>query len=263
MLLVFTNRPQVRQNGSLQSISIIVIHTLLDVVLVHSEVLQILEVALVAIGNHPIQHLLESFSLECTINEDETRRTSVLSQFHHTRNHRSIKHARQQHISIQVHIDRILVQILFGERFMPQIERKFSHSSESENTRVSESHRRISVSNSEILLRHIVVLDNIVVAGASAFILAVISKNERIIDGEPGLSSGRGKKSGGQRSGLFRWLFSRRTRRESGWFSSGFFSRRNRRESGWFSSGFFSGFFSGLFSRRNRRESGRNLSCGG
>ena len=189
--LILADRLQISQNGSLKRLSVSRIHARLDVVLAHLEVLHVHEVALLTVRDHVVQKLLETVSLEGTRNEHQTRRTRVLSQLQQTRNHRSIHHTRQQHITVQIHIDGSIVQGLVGKRTVPQIQRQLSHTSQSQHTGVSQSLLGISVADSEVSSRHIIILDHIVVASGGALHLAVITQNERIVDGEPGLGSGR------------------------------------------------------------------------
>ena len=190
--LILADGPQVGNDGSLQSLGISRIQASLDVVLRHLEVLQILEVAQSSIGNHPVQHRLETVTLEGSLNEHQTRRIRVLQQLHQTRNQSHIQTTGQQHIRVEVRIDGSLVLHLLGQGLVPHFQRQRSHTRESQHTSVGKSLSGIGVTNSQIQLSHGIILHHIPEASSLLFIVAIITQNEGVIDGEPGFRGGRG-----------------------------------------------------------------------
>ena len=116
------------------------------------EVLQVLEVALLTVVDHPLNHGSHTLTLERTVSEHNARRTSELSQRNQRLSHGGINVTDNLVVGVEVHVHRSGVLHLLAQRHSPQLNRRNGHSRQSNHTRVLQSLQRIGVTDSQVFL---------------------------------------------------------------------------------------------------------------
>ena len=151
------------------------------------EVFQIHKISLVTVVHHPLNHSSHSLSLHCSISKHNARRTSELRKRNQRHSHTRIHISNSLVIGVEVHIHSSGVPLLLAQRFTERLDGRKSHSGQRQNPRMLQSHRRIQIAKSQIPSQNLQVRNDILKASILDFIIAVVSKNERIINGEPWL----------------------------------------------------------------------------
>ena len=100
------------------------------------EVLQVLEVTVSTVVNHPLNHSSHTLTLERTVSEHNARRTSELSQRNQRHSHGGIHVTDNLVVGVEVHIHRSGVLHLLAQRRTKQLNRRNGHSRQSNHTRV-------------------------------------------------------------------------------------------------------------------------------